>query len=116
MCKNTLVIDKREEIENVEYVESESEQQPLRADKSEKTSEIESDEQLFPSLPVPPRDQSLENIPEVQSLNSSPNNFVDDYVVYRLPFRYNRKKPPDRYSPNHGKSKSKYLIADHVTT
>ncbi|KAL5743959.1 hypothetical protein ACOSP7_026824 [Xanthoceras sorbifolium] len=103
----------REEIENAECVETESEQQPARADQSEETSETEN-EQLFPYLPVPPKDQSRENIPEVQARNSSLNNFVDDSVGYRLPFKHYRGKPPDCYSPDHGKRKSKYLIANHI--
>ncbi|XP_059659238.1 uncharacterized protein LOC132306059 [Cornus florida] len=63
-----------------------------------------------------PNDHSPENTPEVQSLNSSPSNTIDDFVGYKLPFRYNRGKPPNRYSPDHGEKKKKYPIANHICT
>ncbi|KAK0583660.1 hypothetical protein LWI29_001118 [Acer saccharum] len=63
-----------------------------------------------------PSDHSLENTPEEQSLNSSPSNPIDDYIGYRLPFRDNHGKPPNRYSLDHGEKKSKYPIANHVST
>ncbi|KAB2617154.1 hypothetical protein D8674_013023 [Pyrus ussuriensis x Pyrus communis] len=61
---------------------------------------------------VPPDDHTLENIPEVSSTIP-----VDDTVVsnYQLPFRHNRGKPPNRYSPDTTKG-SKYLIANYVSS
>ena len=75
-------------------------------------------EQEQPTTPhiLVPNDQSPENTPEVQSLNSSPNNIIDDSVGYRLPFRHNRGKPPNRYSPDHKEKKTNYPIANHVST
>lgn len=61
-------------------------------------------------------DHSLENTLEVRPLNSSPIDIIDDFVSYRLPFRHNRGKPPNRYSPDNGERMSKYLIANHVST
>ncbi|KAK4844546.1 hypothetical protein QYF36_021519 [Acer negundo] len=63
-----------------------------------------------------PSDHSLENTPEVQYLNSSPNNPIDNSIDYRLHFRDNRGKPPNRYSPDHGEKKSRYPIVNHVST
>ena len=41
---------------------------------------------------------------------------LDDKTIgYQLPFRQNRGKPPNRYSPDIGKT-SKYPIANHVST
>ncbi|CAL8168924.1 unnamed protein product [Prunus armeniaca] len=39
----------------------------------------------------------------------------DKTIGYQLPFRKNRGKPPNRYSPDIGKT-SKYPIANHVST
>ncbi|CAL2278311.1 unnamed protein product [Prunus armeniaca] len=39
----------------------------------------------------------------------------DKTIGYQLPFRQNRGKPPNRYSPDIGKT-SKYPIANHVST
>ena len=105
----TILIDQREG--NVEYVETETEQQPIRVDQSGEATEIGS-EQPFLDLTIPQADQSLENIPEVQILNSPQNIFVG----YKLPFRHNHGKPPNRYSPDHETSKSKYPIANHIST
>jgi transposase InsO family protein len=62
-----------------------------------------------------PNDQSLENTLEV----SSPNNHVNMINTpsgYNLPFRKNRGQPPDRYSPNYEAKRSKYPIANHVSS
>ncbi|KAI5336370.1 hypothetical protein L3X38_015637 [Prunus dulcis] len=59
-------------------------------------------------------DQSPENIFEV----TTPTRLVhleDKSIGYQLPFRQNRGKPPNRYSPDIGKT-SKYPIANHVST
>ena len=105
----TIMIDQREG--NVEYVKIETEQQTTRVDQSGEATQIRS-EQPFLDLTVPQAYQSLENIPEVQILNS-PQNIS---IGYRLPFRHNRGQPPNRYSPNHGTTKSKYPIANHIST
>lgn len=61
-------------------------------------------------------DHSPENTPKAQSLNSSPSNTIDDSVGYKLPFRYNCGKPPNRYSLDHGEKKMKYPIANYICT
>ncbi|KAB2617844.1 hypothetical protein D8674_013713 [Pyrus ussuriensis x Pyrus communis] len=67
-----------------------------------------------PSSPniVPLDDLTPENIPE--ACFTIP---VDDTVVpnYQLPFRHNRGKLPNRYSPDTMKG-SKYLIANYVSS
>ena len=100
----------REEIEKAKSVE-----QLVMVDQREDNTDTES-EQLPFHLLVPPNDQSPENIPEVKSLKSSQNNSLDDCVGYKLPFRHNRGKPPNCYSPDHGERKQNYPIANHVST
>ena len=41
---------------------------------------------------------------------------MNTYAGYTLPFRENRGKPPTRYSPDIEKRKSKYPIANYVST
>ncbi|CAL8161763.1 unnamed protein product [Prunus armeniaca] len=63
---------------------------------------------------IVPTDQSPENILEV----TTPTRLVhleDKTIGYQLPFRQNHGKPPNRYSPDIGKT-SKYPIANHVST
>ncbi|KAM1679254.1 hypothetical protein ACFX1R_041088 [Malus domestica] len=61
---------------------------------------------------VPADDHNPENIPEVRS--TMPIN-VSDVSNYQLPFRHNRGKPPNRYSPETTKG-SKYPIANYVSS
>ena len=63
-----------------------------------------------------PDDHSLENIPEVNYPTPSLVHDLDNSVGYNLPFRQNRGKPPKRYSPDFEERRSKYPIANHVTT
>ncbi|MGV7927221.1 hypothetical protein PJO48_29655, partial [Mycobacterium kansasii] len=64
---------------------------------------------IEPSHLSVPEDPSPENIPKVTSptipLNSDD---MDIPVGYTLPFRHNRGKPPNRYSPDIGERSSKY--------
>lgn len=62
-------------------------------------------------------DPSPENIPEVGNLTmlSSINN-VDTSVGYTLPFRHNHGKPPNRYSPDIEERRSRYPIANYIST
>ncbi|XP_073261290.1 uncharacterized protein [Populus alba] len=71
---------------------------------------------------VPPHssisnDPSPENIIEVSSpiLPHIPND-MDTLVGYELPFRQNRGKPPNRYSPELEDQRSSYPIANYVST
>lgn len=79
-----------------------------------------------------PSDPSPDNIPEVSfpttpspinnpdvSINTtipSPINSLDISVGYNLPFRHNRGKPPNRYSPDSEERRLKYPIANYVST
>ncbi|KAL5765958.1 hypothetical protein ACOSP7_016575 [Xanthoceras sorbifolium] len=68
-----------------------------------------------PHSPVP-EDPSLENIPEVSSPTTpSHTNDLDTSTGYVLPFRHNRGKPPNRYSPDIEEKRSKYPIANYVS-
>ena len=106
-----ILIDQRGEVENAEHVEVGIEQQPARVDQNGEVMEIES-KQPFYDLIVSRSDQSLENIPKVQVLNF-PHNIS---AGYKLPFRHNHRQPPNRYSLDHGTSKSKYPISNHFST
>ncbi|KAL5764225.1 hypothetical protein ACOSQ2_016819 [Xanthoceras sorbifolium] len=68
-----------------------------------------------PHSPVP-EDRSPENIPEVSSPTTpSHTNDLDTSTGYVLPFRHNRGKPPNRYSPDIKEKRSKYPIANYVS-
>lgn len=57
------------------------------------------------------------NTPEVRSPGiSSDSHDIDTTVGYTLPIRCNRGKPPNRYSPEVENRRSKYLIANFVST
>jgi hypothetical protein len=65
----------------------------------------------FPS--IVPEDPTPENDPEVSSLNA---NIIDSPAGYVLPHRHNRGKPPSRYSPDIEERRSRYPIANYVST
>ena len=78
---------------------------------SEVESEDESSHPLLPDNPPP------ENIPEVSSPTTPlQTNAIDTFAGYVLPFRHNRGKPPNRYSPDIEERQSKYPIANYVST
>ena len=59
----------------------------------------------------------LENVHEVSTLTAPLHaNILDSSTSYVLPFRHNRGKPPNRYSPDKEERKSKYPIANYVST
>ncbi|KAB2632655.1 hypothetical protein D8674_028902 [Pyrus ussuriensis x Pyrus communis] len=61
---------------------------------------------------IPQDDHTFENIPEVSS--TIPVD-VSDVPTYQLPFRHNRGKPPNRYSPETTKG-SKYPIVNYMSS
>ena len=71
-------------------------------------------------MKVPPPhkipDLSSENTPEVHTLNSSLLHNIDDSISHKLPFRHNREKPLNRYSPNRESKGERYPIAHHIST
>jgi hypothetical protein len=73
-------------------------------------------EQEQPPLGSVSTNHSPKNNPEVQFPNLSLNNIEDSFVGYKLPPRYNRGKPPSRHSSDHREEKTKYPIANHVST
>ena len=60
-------------------------------------------------------DPSIENTPEVSS-PITPINDSNNSAGYILPFKYNRGKPPHQYSPNSKGRRSRYPIANYVST
>ncbi|KAL6347204.1 hypothetical protein AAG906_012785 [Vitis piasezkii] len=91
--------------------------EPLRTEAEpvpESSEDAESD--VFPHSLVP-NDPPTENIPEVSSPTTPlQTNAIDTSTGYVLPFRHNRGKPPNRYSPDIEERRSKYPIANHVST
>jgi hypothetical protein len=75
-------------------------------------------EDEFPhSSVLDPDNPPFENIPEVSSPTTPLHtNAMDTYTGYVLSFRYNCGKPPNRYSPNIEERRSKYPIANYVST
>jgi hypothetical protein len=64
-----------------------------------------------------PAGLSPENIPEVSTLDTHlDNSNLNSLVGYVLPFRTNRGKPPKRYSPDDAERRSKYPIANYMST
>ena len=64
-----------------------------------------------------PEDSHLRNISEVSTLTTSlQTNVLETPVGYALPFRHNRGKPPNRYSPDEEERRSKYPITNYVST
>uniref|UniRef100_A0A2N9I8R7 Integrase catalytic domain-containing protein n=1 Tax=Fagus sylvatica TaxID=28930 RepID=A0A2N9I8R7_FAGSY len=76
-------------------------------------SEDESPHSSVPNLDDPPS----ENIPEVSSPTTLLHtNAMDTSTSYVLPLRHNSGKPPNRYSPDIEERRSKYPIANYVST
>ncbi|KAL6320551.1 hypothetical protein AAG906_007630 [Vitis piasezkii] len=64
-------------------------------------------------FPLADQNPTLENDPEVSSFNT---NILAPPIGYVLPNRHNRGKPPSRYSPNIEGRRSRYPIANYVST
>jgi hypothetical protein len=62
---------------------------------------------MVPEHPTPKND------PEVRSLNT---NIIESSAGYKLPHRHNRGKPTRRYSPDIEERRSRYPIANYVST
>ena len=69
-------------------------------------------EEPHSSVPEAP---SSENTPEV-SFPITPINDLDNSFGYTLPFRHNRGKPPHWYSLDFEERRSRYPIANYVST
>ena len=79
--------------------------------------EIALEAEIEPLHPLVPEDPSPENILEVRSpVTSRISNDMDTPICHKLPFRHNRGKPPNRYSPEVEERRSKYPIANYVST
>ncbi|KAL6321217.1 hypothetical protein AAG906_016251 [Vitis piasezkii] len=82
------------------------------------TEEQQPQQSIVSPHPTVSKDPSPKNILEVSSLNtpSTPVLTNDAHVGYELPYRHNRGKPPDRYSPTIEDRRLKYPIANYVST
>ena len=103
------------EIEYVELRNEEAEEpgnEEAKNEEAENTEYAQSPHSSVPEDPPPP-----ENVPEV-STPAAPlhANILDSSTGYVLPFRHNRGKPPNRYSPDEEGRKSKYPIENYVST
>jgi hypothetical protein len=86
-----------------------SEEEPLAAEPIPSGEEQESPRLSVAASPSP------KNIPEVSNIGTpSIINAID--TGYNLPFRHNRGKPPNRYSPDMDERRSRYPIANYVST
>jgi len=62
-------------------------------------------------------ESQTENSPKVSSLIVLPyTTNLNTLVEYVLPFKHNRGKPPNRYSPDTEERRSKFLVANYVST
>ena len=81
----------------VEPPRTEAEPVPRSSENAE--SEVESEDES--SHPLVLDNPPPENIPEVSSLTTHlQTNAIDTSAGYVLPFRHNRGKPPNQYSPD----------------
>ena len=89
--------------------------EPVPESSKNAKSEVESEDESPHSLV--PDDPPLENIPEV-SFPTTPlqTNSIDTSTGYVLHFRHNRGKPPNRYFLDIEERRSKYPIANYVST
>ena len=105
-------------IREVEQHEAPPESEPIELRNEAANEELENTE--YPQSPhssVPEGPPPLENVPEVSTLIAPVHaNILDSSTSYVLPFRHNRGKPPNRYSPDEEERKSKYPIANYVST
>lgn len=78
---------------------------------------ILSETEPAPPLSEVPAESSPENTPKVSTPTTPLHiNNIDGSMGYILPHRYNRGKPPNRYSPEIEDRRSRYPIANYVST
>ena len=100
------------EIEHVELQNEELGKEEAENEEPENTEYSQSPHSSVPEDPSP-----LENVPEV----STPTAHLHASILYSSTgyvflFRHNRGKPPNRYNPDEEERKSKYPIANYVST
>ncbi|PNX84014.1 putative copia-type protein, partial [Trifolium pratense] len=123
---DTMSEEMRPDAPALEYVESDlmmiDEEQNKGNDSStiqvvEPEVETENESNHEPPYSLVHNGPSPENYPEVSISNPFPcTNDLDTYVGYKLPYRENCGKPPKRYSPDLENKRSKYPIANYVST
>jgi len=107
-------VGQNNETENEQEQEQPTDTEDGRVGQNNETKNEQEQEQ--PPLGSVSTNHSPKNNPEVQFPNLSLNNIEDSFVGYKLPPRYNRGKPPSRHSSDHREEKTKYPIANHVST
>ncbi|KAF5478674.1 hypothetical protein F2P56_005215 [Juglans regia] len=86
-------------------------------EKAENGELIDTESSQSPHSSVPEDFTPPENVPKVRTTPAPLYaNTLDTSFGYVLPFRHNRGKPPTRYSPDEEERKSKYPIANYVST
>ncbi|WJZ96496.1 hypothetical protein VitviT2T_015178 [Vitis vinifera] len=100
------------EIEHVELKNEEFGKEEAENEEPENTEYSQSPHSSVPEDPSPP-----ENVPEVSTPTAHLHaNILYSFTGYVFLFRHNRGKPPNRYNPDEEERKSKYPIANYVST
>jgi hypothetical protein len=108
------------ELRNEEAEEPRNEEAELRNEEAEEPGNEEAENTEYPQSPhssVPEDPPPPENVPKVSTPVAPLHaNILDSPTGYVLPFRHNRGKPPNRYNLDEEGRKSKYPIANYVST
>lgn len=90
----------------------------VESDEAHRRDTISNEATSDSSLPLVHDDPSPENITEVTSptIPYHTTTNMNSTMQYELPFRVNRGKPPSRYSPKVEDRRSKYPIANYMST
>ena len=100
--------ERRDNLDIIQEVASESSE----PENEKPHSSVPEDKEPHSSIP---EDPSPENTPKVSSPITTIND-SDNSVGYTLPFKHNRGKPPHQYSLDSKERRSRYPIANYVST
>ena len=118
--ENEVMISEEIRINDEQEQETDARLEERHGSSSRNQEAISSESENEPPYSSVPEGLSLENIPEVSSPTTpTMSPLVDDLdipVGYNLPFRHNRGKPPNRYSPDFEGKRSRYPISNYVST
>ena len=96
---------------NVAVVSEERRDNPDIFQEAESESSEPKNEEPHSSTEDPSPENTLEVSSPITAINDS-----DNFAGYILPFRHNHGKPPHRYSLDSKERRSRYLIANYVST
>lgn len=88
----------------------------IQTEQGEEIKETETRNEMSSPYSLVLEDQSPRKILEVNSLSSFFVDVFNYFIGYKLPLKYNRGKPPNRYTLDYEERTSKYAIANHVST